>query len=136
VGRRCRCVQGGTRGYRQAERADRDVDLIRRSRAASFATSAGDVSWVDNLNGDDPRLTAIEKKYDLRTVDLSKFKGKDFSNHSKFLTAPPQLRALAAAHAGDPQESAFNKGDVVVHDAANCVLQLPDAVGSGLTPAQ
>jgi hypothetical protein len=77
------------------------------------------VSRGANLNGDDPRLSAIEKKYDLRIVDPPKFKRNDFSNHSKFLTAPAQLQALAAAHARDPQEPAFNKGGVVVYNAAN-----------------
>jgi esterase/lipase superfamily enzyme len=91
---------------------------------------AGGVPRVGNLDGDDPRLAAIERKYDLRIVDLSKFSGNDFSNHSKFLTALPQLKALAAAHAGDAEESAFDKGGVFVYDAGNSVLQLPDTMKS------
>jgi esterase/lipase superfamily enzyme len=97
---------------------------------------AGDVARVGNLDGEDPRLSGIERKFDIRVVDLSKFKGEDLSNHSKFLTALPQLKAIYAAHAGSAGEDSFNKGGVLVYDATSGVLQLPDTLGRALSGAQ
>jgi len=94
------------------------------------------VARVGNLDGEDPRLSGIERKFDIRVVDLSKFKGEDLSNHSKFLTALPQSKAIYAAHAGSAGEDSFNKGGVLVYDATSGVLQLPDTLGRALSGAQ
>lgn len=91
---------------------------------------AGGVERAGHLSGDDARVIAGAKKYNLRVVDLSRVDGGEGSNHSKVFKSAAVVAAVGDGLRREAEGKSVPGGGVVsaVTDVGTSLLSVPVAI--------